>query len=129
MVRDAGRSRRAPRRSGNPCTLSVVVEASDRPSGMATASFVVSLCGLVGLICLGVGGIAGLVGAVLGHVARADARRDGLGPPRLAVWGVLLGWTGFVVGVAVLTAISVYLAASPELTDPAVATCWFFPCD
>jgi hypothetical protein len=96
---------------------------------MAVASFVVSVLGFVGLICVGVGCIPCLVGAILGHVARAGARHENLGPQRLALWGVLLGWTGVVVGAAVIATIIARLAASPEIAVPASVACWFLPCD
>jgi curved DNA-binding protein CbpA len=63
-----------PARSGPP-----------RTNGLAIASFVVSLCGL--LFC-----VAGPVGAIMGHVARGQIRdKDELGGG-MASAGIVIGW-------------------------------------
>jgi hypothetical protein len=56
-------------------------------NGLALASMIVSLCG----ICVG-GLIAGLVGAILGHVARRQIRVSGQDGAGMALTGIIVGW-------------------------------------
>ncbi|GAA2623185.1 hypothetical protein GCM10010399_63040 [Dactylosporangium fulvum] len=60
---------------------------------------VVSIAGL--LLCCG--GVSGVVGVVLGHVARRQIRRTGQGGAGMALAGILVGWIGFVIFLLVLT--------------------------
>ncbi|GAA0735624.1 hypothetical protein GCM10010199_56160 [Dactylosporangium roseum] len=60
---------------------------------------VVSLAGL--LLCCG--SVSGVVGVVLGHVARRRIRRTGQGGAGLALAGILVGWVGLVIFLLVLT--------------------------
>ncbi|HEU0241448.1 MAG TPA: DUF4190 domain-containing protein [Micromonosporaceae bacterium] len=61
--------------------------------GMAVASLVTSIAGLLMLFCYGIGAVAGIVGAVLGHVARGRIRRSGQDGAGLALAGIIIGWT------------------------------------
>jgi tetratricopeptide (TPR) repeat protein len=58
---------------------------SSRINGLAIAALVCSLCGL--LLC-----VAAPVGAILGHVARAQIRGRGQGGDGLALAGIIIGW-------------------------------------
>ena len=62
-------------------------------NGMAIASLVVSLAGL--LTC----GLAGAVGAILGHVAKRQIRARDQAGDGLALAGIIVGWVVFVLGV------------------------------
>ena len=67
--------------------------APPRPNeGLAIASLVVSCAGVLGLCLWGVGGLLGIVGAVLGHVARSRIRASGAGGSGLALAGIIVGW-------------------------------------
>jgi hypothetical protein len=71
--------------------------AAATTNGLAIASLVVSL---TGLLC----GLTAPVGAILGHVARKQIRERGEGGDGLALAGIIVGWviTGLmVVGVAI----------------------------
>jgi hypothetical protein len=61
---------------------------------------VTSLVGAATLFCWGLGGLAGLVGAILGHVARRKIRRSGEAGDGMALAGIIVGWIVFVLGVA-----------------------------
>jgi hypothetical protein len=63
-------------------------------NGMAIASLVVSLVGLV--TC----GVGGLVGAILGHVAKRQIRDRDQAGDGLALAGIIIGWIVFVLGLA-----------------------------
>ncbi|GGQ41819.1 DUF4190 domain-containing protein [Couchioplanes azureus] len=68
--------------------------------GLAIGSLVVSCVSFVGLCGFWIGGILGVVGAVLGHVARRRIRRTGANGGSLALAGIIVGWV--VTGIAVL---------------------------
>ena len=64
-----------------------------RPTeGLAIASLVVSCAGVFGLCLYGVGGLLGIVGAILGHVARRRIARTGADGAALALAGIIVGW-------------------------------------
>jgi hypothetical protein len=63
-----------------------------KTNGMALASMVVSIVGVVLLVCYGIGGAAGLVGAILGHVSRRQVRERGEGGDGMALAGIIVGW-------------------------------------
>jgi hypothetical protein len=85
--------------------------APPRPTeGLAIASLVVSCAGVLGLCAWTIGGVLGLVGAILGHVARRRIRRTGASGAGLALAGIIVGWvcTGIgLLGIAFLIAILV----------------------
>lgn len=71
-----------------------------RPTnGLAIASLVVSVLSIV--VCAGA---PGFIGAILGHVARGQIRREQQEGGGLAIAGVIVGWLGFAlfVGLVVL---------------------------
>jgi hypothetical protein len=64
-----------------------------RTNGMAIASMIVSLVALPGLVCYAVPGlIMGIVGAILGHVARRKIKQTGENGDGMALTGVIVGW-------------------------------------
>lgn len=78
-------------------------------NGLAIASLVVSIVGALGLCCYGVGGIVGLVGAILGHVARRQIREQQQGGDGLSLAGVIVGWIAFGIGMVVLALFVVFV--------------------
>jgi len=75
-------------------------------SGLAVASMVTSIVGAATLFCWGLGGIIGLVGAILGHVARRKIRTSGEAGDGMALAGIIVGWIVLglgIVGAALLT--------------------------
>jgi hypothetical protein len=75
--------------------------APARPTeGLAIASLVVSCAGVAGLCLWSIGGLLGIVGAILGHVARSRIRATGAGGAGLALAGIIVGWV--VTAIAVL---------------------------
>jgi uncharacterized protein DUF4190 len=73
-----------------------------RTEGLAIASLVVSCAGVLGICTYGVGGLLGVVGAILGHFARRRIARNGTGGAGLALAGIIVGWvfTGLCVLIA-----------------------------
>lgn len=64
-------------------------------NSLAVGSLVVSICSV--LFCCGVPGI---VGAIMGHVARRQIRERGEGGDGLALGGVIVGWIAFALSIA-----------------------------
>jgi len=88
-----------------------------KTNGMAVAAMVVSIVGAVGLCAWGVGGLIGVVGALLGHVARRQIRTSGEAGDGMALAGVIVGWIAFAIGliaVGVFAAFIIAAANSPE---------------
>jgi hypothetical protein len=77
-----------------------------RPTdGLAIASLVVSCMSGLGLCAYGVGGLLGIVGAILGHVARRRIRVSGANGDGLALAGVIVGWVAAAIGVLAVAGI------------------------
>ena len=68
-----------------------VMAVSQKTNGMSIASLVVSLSGVVFLFCYGGGAVLGLVGAILGHVARGQIRQRNEGGGGMALAGIIIG--------------------------------------
>jgi Domain of unknown function (DUF4190) len=66
-----------------------VMVPAQSTNGMAIASLVLSLCGL--LTC----GVTSLIGAILGHVSRRQIRERGEGGDGMALAGIVTGWIIF----------------------------------
>jgi Domain of unknown function (DUF4190) len=77
-----------------------------RPTeGLAIASLVVSCVGVLGLCLYGMGGILGVAGAVLGHIAHGRIRRLETRGAGMALAGIIVGWIAAalaLVGIALL---------------------------
>ncbi|MFI5932736.1 DUF4190 domain-containing protein [Actinoplanes sp. NPDC051494] len=75
-----------------------------RPTeGLAIASLVVSCVSVLGLCAWSIGGLLGVVGAVLGHVARRRIRTTGAQGEGMALAGIIVGW--IIAGLGLLGAI------------------------
>ena len=106
---------------GYPGYGAPVMVPSQPTNGMAIAAMVVSLVALPGLICYGIAGIViGLVGAILGHVARRQVTERGDGGGGMAMAGIIIGWIAVGAGVIILGLIIwfVWWAASLPSTYP-----------
>jgi hypothetical protein len=69
-------------------------------NNLAVASMVTSIAGAATLFCWGLGTIVGLVGAILGHVARRRIRNSGEGGDAMALTGIIVGWIVLALGIA-----------------------------
>jgi len=82
---------------------------SRRTNGMSIASMVVAIVGLITSPCYGIPGIAiGMVGAILGHVGRKQAKERDEDGGGMAVAGIAIGWIAVAAGVIAL-AIYIYV--------------------
>ena len=68
-----------------------------KQNSMALASMIVSICSLV--MC---GGLPGIVGALLGRAAKKQIRETGEDGESLATVGIIVGWVGFGLAMAVI---------------------------
>lgn len=93
--------------AGYPAYGYPVVAVSPPTNGMAIASMVVSIVGIVGLCGYGLGGYIGIVGAILGHVSRRQIRARGESGDGMALAGIITGWIA--TAVAVLATIAIVL--------------------
>ncbi len=86
----------------------VPVAAGPKTNGLAIASMVVSLVGAVGLCGYGLGGYIGIVGAILGHVARRQIRERGEGGDGMALAGVIVGWIATALAILATIALVIF---------------------
>ena len=84
--------------------------------GLAIASLVVSCVGVLGLCAYGFGGLLGIVGAILGHVARGRIRRSGAEGDGMALAGIIVGWIAAAVGILIIVVmiVAVVFVSSAE---------------
>ncbi|TDC36166.1 DUF4190 domain-containing protein [Micromonospora sp. KC213] len=78
-------------------------------NGLAIAAMVVSIIGALGLCGYGLGGWIGLVGAILGHVAKRQIRERGEAGEGFAMAGVIVGWIATVIALLATIAIVVFI--------------------
>lgn len=79
-------------------------------NGLAVASMVTSIVGAATLFCWGLGGVVGLVGAILGHVARRRIRSTGEAGAGMALAGIIVGWIVLGLGIVGVVLLTVALA-------------------
>ena len=82
--------------------------------GLAIASLVVSCAAVLGLCAYGIGGVLGIVGAILGHVARRRIAINGSGGAGLALAGIIVGWIMAGIAAIAVTLIVILLVNSGE---------------
>ena len=92
-------------------------QPAPRTNGMSVASMVVSIVSAAGLCCYGFGGLLGIVGAILGHVARRQVKQRNESGEGMALAGIIVGWIAFGLGLVVATVMVVLFVLS--LNDPA----------
>jgi hypothetical protein len=83
--------------------------------GMAIAALVVSCVAGLGLCAYGVGGLLGIPGAILGHVARRRIRATGAGGDGLALAGIIVGWIAAGIGLLAVVGIILLIVFSDDL--------------
>jgi len=85
-------------------------------NGLALASMIVSIIALV--LC---SGLPGIIGAIMGHVARKQVRERGEEGDGFALAGIIVGWIGFglaLVGIAVVVFVFVIAASTVNSYEP-----------
>jgi Domain of unknown function (DUF4190) len=95
---------------GSTMPTYVPVMPQPRTNGMAIGSMVVSIVGMTLVACYGVGGLIGVVGAILGHVARRQIRNNRESGDGMAKAGIIVGWIALALGVIVIATIVVFFA-------------------
>jgi hypothetical protein len=84
-----------------------------RPTdGLAVASLVVSCVAMPAICFYGVPGLIGIVGAILGHVARRRISRTGANGAGMALAGIIVGWIAAAIGAVATAAIIVLIINS-----------------
>ena len=82
-----------------------MVVAAPPTNGMAIAALVVSIVGVFGLTCYGLGGYLGIVGAILGHISRKQVRERGENGDGMALAGIIVGWIAGAIAIIATLAI------------------------
>jgi hypothetical protein len=72
-----------------------------KTNGMAIGSMSTAIVGAALLFCYGAGLPLGIIGAVLGHIARRQIRDKGEGGDGMALAGIIIGWIVTGIGVVV----------------------------
>ncbi|MGC9399911.1 MAG: DUF4190 domain-containing protein [Anaerolineae bacterium] len=87
-----------------------------RNSGLAVASLILSILGLIGILPF----LGSVVGLILGYSARNEIDRSGgvITGRGMAQWGIILGWVGL--GLILL---AICLVVTGVLTIPGLALC------
>jgi hypothetical protein len=86
-----------------------------RPTeGLAIASLVVSCVSAFGLCAYGIGGLLGVLGAILGHVARRRIRVSGAEGGGMALAGVIVGWVAAALGVLAVVGFVLLITLSSD---------------
>jgi hypothetical protein len=80
-------------------------------NGLAIGSMVTSIAGAVFLCLYGVGGIVGLVGAILGHVAMRQIKANDQNGRGMALAGVIVGWIAFALMIVIVAVIVIFFIA------------------
>lgn len=91
----------------------MTMPATPRTSGMAIASLSLGIAGVVLAICLFFLPILPILATILGYLARAQIRRDGLAGNGMAITGIVLGYVGLAASVLVIALIAVGSFTSP----------------
>jgi hypothetical protein len=82
---------------GGPPSPYGAYPVTKQTNGMAIASLIVSI-GSVVFCC----GLPGIVGAILGHVARKQIREQNQAGEGMALAGVIVGWAAFAIGLGLV---------------------------
>lgn len=99
--------------------VGVPYQAPNPTNGMAIGAMVTSLVGLAGCFCYGLGGIIGLVGAILGHVSLRQIKRTSAGGRGMALTGVIVGWIVFALAIIGWIALGIIIANEWDTSCPA----------
>jgi hypothetical protein len=79
-------------------------------NGLAVAAMVTSIVGAATLFCWGLGSVVGLVGAILGHIARRRIRSTGEAGAGMALAGIIVGWIVLGLGIVGIVLLSVAIS-------------------
>jgi hypothetical protein len=95
-----------------------------KTNGLAIAAMVTSIVGAAFLACYGFGGILGVAGAILGHVARKQIRERQESGGGMALAGVIIGWIATGLGLLFVAALVIFIAwaANQPTTGPSYGT-------
>jgi hypothetical protein len=98
-----------------------MVAVQNRTNPMSIVSMVLSLVGAALLFCYGVGGVFGVAGAILGHIARKQTKARGEQGEGMALAGIIVGWIVLALGVIIVIGVVyffVWVTHNSELNNP-----------
>ena len=82
--------------------------------GLAVASLITSCIALATLCVVTPLGLAGVVGAILGHVSRRRIRATGAGGGGMALAGIIVGWIAAALAVLMIVGFILLVVLAPE---------------
>ena len=94
----------------------VPVMPQPKTNGMAIGSMVVSIVGITLVACYGGGGLLGIVGAILGHVARRQIKARKESGDGMALAGIIIGWISAGLGLLVVGLIVAFVVYAVNAT-------------
>lgn len=93
------------------------VPASSGSNGMAIASMVLGIVGVLLCWCYGIGALPGLIGAILGHVSLKQIKERGQEGRGMALTGIITGWIAVALVVVGIVIVAILIANDPSFWD------------
>lgn len=93
-----------------------VYPSAPEAPGLAIASLVTGIAGLVLVMCLWFFPVLPILGIVFGHVSLARINREGLPGRGMAITGLVTGYVGLGIGLLILVLIILGTVTSPTPT-------------
>ncbi|MEV0454648.1 DUF4190 domain-containing protein [Catellatospora methionotrophica] len=91
--------------------------ATQGTNGMAIASMVLGIVGVLMCWCYGIGALPGLIGAILGHVSQKQIRERQQEGKGLAITGIITGWSAVALTVIGIVIVVIIIANDPTFWD------------
>ncbi|MEU8005788.1 DUF4190 domain-containing protein [Catellatospora sp. NPDC049111] len=91
--------------------------ATPGTNGMAIASMVLGIVGLLMCWCYGIGALPGLIGAILGHVSQKQIRERQQEGRGMAIAGIITGWSAVALTVIGVAIVAILIANDPTFWD------------
>ncbi|MEU8079372.1 DUF4190 domain-containing protein [Catellatospora citrea] len=102
---------------GVPLTPYAQGPAAPGTNGMAIASMVLGIVGVLMCWCYGIGALPGLIGAILGHVSQKQIRERQQEGRGMAITGIITGWSAVALTVIGILIVVIIVANDPTFWD------------
>ncbi|GAB4046425.1 DUF4190 domain-containing protein [Catellatospora paridis] len=102
---------------GVPFTPYAQGPAAPGTNGMAIASMVLGIVGVLMCWCYGIGALPGLIGAILGHVSQKQIRERQQEGRGMAITGIITGWSAVALTVIGILIVVIIVANDPTFWD------------
>jgi hypothetical protein len=99
---------------GNPYSQGYGPMLKPPTEGLSIAALVVSCVAVAGLCASGLGGLLGIVGAIMGHVAQRKISANGSSGRGMALAGIIVGWVATALALVALAFIIFAIASESD---------------